>query len=104
MGLTYKNCKIKSLQDSFNIKQKENSYIVALAGNPNTGKSTVFNYLTGLKQHTGNWPGKTIATARGEFTYNNIEVYLSLVRRKLRAIGSQAAIHAERGVGYYLEV
>ena len=76
MGLTYKNCKIKSLQDSFNIKQKENSYIVALAGNPNTGKSTVFNYLTGLKQHTGNWPGKTIATARGEFTYNNINYNL----------------------------
>lgn len=76
MGLTYKNCKIKSLQDSFNIKQKENSYIVALAGNPNTGKSTVFNYLTGLKQHTGNWPGKTIATARGEFAYNNINYNL----------------------------
>ena len=35
------------LEDSFNIKQKENSYIVALAGNPNTGESTVFNYLTG---------------------------------------------------------
>ena len=76
MGLTYKSCKIKSLEDSFNIKQKENSYIVALAGNPNTGKSTVFNYLTGLKQHTGNWPGKTIATARGEFTYNNINYNL----------------------------
>ena len=38
-----------------------------------------------------------------EFAYNNIEVYLSLVRRKLRAIGSGVAIHAERGVGYYLE-
>ena len=72
MGLTYKNCKIKSLKDSFDIERKEDSYIVALAGNPNTGKSTVFNYLTGLKQHTGNWPGKTVSTARGEFTYNNI--------------------------------
>ena len=39
-----------------------------------------------------------------EFAYNNIEVYLSLVRRKLRAIGSGVAIHAERGVGYYLEI
>ena len=38
-----------------------------------------------------------------EFAYNNIEVYLSLVRRKLRAIGSAVQIHAERGVGYYLE-
>lgn len=42
-------------------------YIVALAGNPNTGKSTVFNALTGLRQHTGNWPGKTVARAEGTF-------------------------------------
>ena len=37
------------------------NFVVALAGNPNTGKSTVFNALTGLRQHTGNWPGKTVA-------------------------------------------
>ena len=42
-------------------------YVVALAGNPNTGKSTVFNSLTGLRQHTGNWPGKTVARAEGGF-------------------------------------
>ena len=71
MGLTYKSCKIKSLEDSFNIKQKENSYVVALAGNPNTGKSTVFNYLTGLKQHTGNWPGKTVAKAEGYYEFKD---------------------------------
>jgi ferrous iron transport protein B len=41
-------------------------YVVALAGNPNTGKSTVFNSLTGLRQHTGNWPGKTVA--RGTYS------------------------------------
>jgi len=41
--------------------------LVALAGNPNTGKSTVFNALTGLRQHTGNWPGKTVARAEGVF-------------------------------------
>jgi len=40
-------------------------FVVALAGNPNTGKSTVFNALTGLRQHTGNWPGKTVARAEG---------------------------------------
>jgi len=44
-------------------------YVVALAGNPNTGKSTVFNALTGLRQHTGNWPGKTVARAEGGFVY-----------------------------------
>jgi ferrous iron transport protein B len=43
-------------------------FLVALAGNPNTGKSTVFNALTGLRQHTGNWPGKTVARAEGFFT------------------------------------
>lgn len=42
-------------------------FVVALAGNPNTGKSTIFNRLTGLRQHTGNWPGKTISRAEGGF-------------------------------------
>ena len=45
------------------------TYIVALAGNPNTGKSTIFNALTGLRQHTGNWPGKTVSRAEGGFKY-----------------------------------
>jgi len=44
-------------------------FVVALAGNPNTGKSTVFNALTGLRQHTGNWPGKTVTRAEGGFAY-----------------------------------
>lgn len=48
----------------------QTDYVVALAGNPNTGKSTVFNALTGLRQHTGNWPGKTVARAEGAFEYD----------------------------------
>ena len=45
-------------------------YVITMAGNPNTGKSTVFNNLTGLRQHTGNWPGKTVSRAEGGYIYN----------------------------------
>jgi ferrous iron transport protein B len=50
--------------------------LVALAGNPNTGKSTVFNELTGLRQHTGNWPGKTVVRAEGAFVHGGQRVKL----------------------------
>jgi ferrous iron transport protein B len=53
------------------INMSQFDFVVALAGNPNTGKSTVFNALTGLRQHTGNWPGKTVTRAEGGFDYGN---------------------------------
>lgn len=67
MGLTSKSIgKNASRDDEYQIK-KDGELLVALAGNPNVGKSTVFNILTGLHQHTGNWTGKTVATAVGYY-------------------------------------
>ncbi|MEG0090251.1 MAG: ferrous iron transport protein B [Oscillospiraceae bacterium] len=66
MGLTNSSIGINALNSSLEIKkQNKTDKVIAIAGNPNVGKSTVFNGLTGLNQHTGNWPGKTVTCAQG---------------------------------------
>ena len=72
MGLTNQSTGLGALKEMFQVRvESQDDLVIAVAGNPNTGKSTVFNSLTGLRQHTGNWPGKTVTNAQGRYSYND---------------------------------
>lgn len=72
MGLTNTSSRKKYMKDGFNTEDMGKK-IVCLLGNPNTGKSSIFNSLTGMHQHTGNWSGKTVVNTYGEYSHNNEE-------------------------------
>ena len=70
MGLSKSSIGLGALDEGRVLhKKREGDIVAALAGNPNVGKSTVFNQMTGLRQHTGNWAGKTVANAQGYASY-----------------------------------
>ena len=72
MGLTNQSTGSNSIDKELKIvRTSPTDKVIALAGNPNVGKSTVFNNLTGLNQHTGNWPGKTVTNAQGKYKHKD---------------------------------
>lgn len=76
MGLTSQSTGAGVLENELKTANPCEEKVIALGGNPNVGKSTVFNGLTGLKQHTGNWPGKTVTNAQGKYRHKDTDFIL----------------------------
>ena len=76
MGLTKNSTGNKLLVDDLSAEGDSDNVIVGLIGNPNVGKSSVFNNITGLHQHTGNWTGKTIESSVGRYEYDSMNFTL----------------------------
>lgn len=75
-GANCGTCPAASRLSQLGLRTANYTHLVALAGNPNTGKSSIFNALTGLRQHVGNWPGKTVTRAEGGFSFEGVDYKL----------------------------
>lgn len=76
MGLTSQSTGTVVLGGELTLERTCAEKVIALGGNPNVGKSTVFNSLTGMNQHTGNWPGKTVSNAQGKCSHKDTNFIL----------------------------